>query len=89
MQEWPRGISPLTVRRLREYRLKGQDRPLIDWVEVACEPYVRKRWSGDNGYVTTVRDVLRITPFGLQYYRENYQRYRQMYPGIDAPEPDV
>lgn len=89
IKEWPRGIGHMTVRRLEEYRVKGEDRPLIGWVEVPCEPYMRKRWPGDEGYLTTVRHVLRITPFGLQYYRENWQRYQGLYPGVDAPEPEV
>jgi hypothetical protein len=31
---------------------------------------------------------LRLTPFGEEYYRENWQRYRKLYPEVDAPEPD-
>ncbi len=30
---------------------------------------------------------IRLTPFGEQFYRDNWQRYREMYPEIDAPEP--
>ncbi len=86
--EWPRDIGHMTVRRLEEYRVKGQDHPLIGYVEIPCEPYVRKRWPGDSGYTTTTRDVLRITAFGLQYYRENWQRYRDLYPTVNAPIPD-
>ncbi len=88
IEEWPRGIGHMTVRRLEEYRVNGQECPLIGYVEVSCEPYVRKRWPGDNGYTTTVRNVLRITPFGLQYYRENWQRYRDLYSKLEAPEPE-
>jgi hypothetical protein len=29
-----------------------------------------------------------ITDFGRQYYRENWQHYRQMYPEVVAPAPD-
>lgn len=29
-----------------------------------------------------------ITDFGRQYFRENWQRYRELYPDVDAPEPD-
>lgn len=28
-----------------------------------------------------------ITEFGKQYYRENWQKYRELYPDVDAPEP--
>jgi len=87
VEEWPRGIGHMTVRRLSEYRIKGQDCPLIGWVEVPCEPYMRKRWPGDSGYATAVRDVLCITSFGKQYYRENWARYKELYPKVDAPEP--
>lgn len=31
---------------------------------------------------------LTITSFGQHYYRENYQRYCEMYPDVDAPEPE-
>lgn len=29
-----------------------------------------------------------ITEFGRQYYRENWQRYRELYPEVDAPRPE-
>lgn len=29
-----------------------------------------------------------ITQFGRQYYRSNWQKYRELYPDVDAPEPD-
>jgi hypothetical protein len=29
-----------------------------------------------------------ITEFGRQYYRENWQRYRELYPDVDAPAPE-
>ncbi len=31
---------------------------------------------------------IRLSPFGEQYYRDNWQRYREMYPEVDAPRPD-
>ena len=30
-----------------------------------------------------------ITDFGREYYRENWQRYRDLYPEVDAPAPDM
>jgi len=42
--EWPRGIGRNTVIRLEEYRVKGQERPLIAWTTIPCEPYLRRRW---------------------------------------------
>jgi hypothetical protein len=31
---------------------------------------------------------IRLTSFGQQFYRENWQRYRDLYPNVEAPEPD-
>jgi len=31
---------------------------------------------------------IRLTPFGGQYYRDNWQKYREMYPEVDAPAPE-
>lgn len=87
VEEWPRGIGYQTVRRLVEYQVKGEDRPLVNWVKVQCEPYMRRRWPGDSGYLTDIREVQCITSFGRQYYRENWQRYKEMYPDVEAPEP--
>lgn len=56
-------ISWNTILRLRDYCVKGKDRPLIR-----------------DGRLT-------ITPFGMQYYRENWQHYQEMYPDVPAPEP--
>jgi hypothetical protein len=32
---------------------------------------------------------IRLTPFGEQYYCDNWQRYRELYPDVDAPAPDM
>jgi hypothetical protein len=32
---------------------------------------------------------LRVSAAGRKYYRENWQKYREMYPDISAPEPKV
>lgn len=29
-----------------------------------------------------------ITPFGRQFYEQNWKKYRDLYPDVDAPEPD-
>jgi len=31
---------------------------------------------------------IRLTSFGEQFYRENWQHYRELYPEVDAPLPD-
>jgi hypothetical protein len=88
VRDWPQGIGWNTWLRLRDYRVQGQNRPLVEEATVTDEPYLRRRWPGDAGVVTTERSVLRITDFGRQYYRENWQRYRELYPQVDAPEPE-
>jgi hypothetical protein len=80
VSEWPRGIGRNTVIRLEDYRVKGQDRPLVAWEVVSCEPYLRIRWPGDGGIMASQRSALRITDFGRQFYRDNWQHYREMYP---------
>ncbi len=65
-----------TWLRLRDYR----DGPLIE------EYQTPGRYNASTG---TRYDTywLRLTPFGEQFYRENWQRYRELYPEVDAPEP--
>ncbi len=89
VSEWPRGIGRNTLIRLEDYRVKGQDRPLIEWATIPCEPYLRIRWPGDSGVMASERKTLRISAFGQEYYRDNWQRYRELYPEVDAPTPDV
>ena len=31
---------------------------------------------------------LRLSPFGEQFYRENWQRYHELYPEVDTPAPE-
>lgn len=31
---------------------------------------------------------LRLTPFGEQFYRDDWQRYHDLYPDVDAPTLD-
>lgn len=83
---FPRGIGDSTVHRLEYYTVKGVSKPLIAYIELPCEPWIAQDWHY-RPYTRTSRNVLRLTPFGQQYYRENWQRYREMYPDVDAPEP--
>ncbi len=39
------------------------------------------------GYSTDIHWI-RLTPFGEQFYRDNWQRYRDLYPEVDAPAPE-
>ena len=31
---------------------------------------------------------VRLSPFGEQFYRDNWQRYQELYPNVDAPAPE-
>ena len=53
-----------------------------------------KRFAGESvsrvaGYEFKHDYIARlcITDFGREYYRENWQRYKEMYPEVDAPQP--
>ena len=63
-----------TLLRLREYR----PRPLMEefnrWV---------KRQDGQHSQEYRMR----VTAFGREYYEREWSRYRDLYPGVDAPEP--
>lgn len=66
-----------TWLRLREYR----DGPLIEEYQT----------PGQYNTTTGTRyDMywLRLSALGEQFYRENWQRYRELYPEVDAPEPE-
>jgi hypothetical protein len=30
---------------------------------------------------------IKLTSFGEQHYKENWARYRELYPEVEAPEP--
>lgn len=64
-----------TWLRLREYKAG----------DLVKEHEVRRGKRPDGWYYTDY--YIRLTPFGEQYYRDNWQRYREMYPDVDAPEP--
>jgi len=63
-------VSWNTCLRLRDYKVHGEEKPLI-----------REGRRGESF-------ALIITDFGKQYYRDNWQRYRELYPDVDAPAPD-
>lgn len=77
-------VSWKTCLRLRDYTVRGVETPLIG----------EKRFPGESsstvaGYTFKKEYTARlcITDFGRQYYRENWQRYKEMYPEVDAPHP--
>lgn len=89
IDRWPRGISDRTVWRLAEYKIKGEVKPLIEWVQRECEPYLRRNWPGFDYVQATTRSIRKISEFGLQYYRENWAHYHERYPHVNAPEPEA
>ena len=77
-------VSWKTVLRLRDYKVHGEEKPLVG----------EKRFPGEHSYTVagyTFRQGyearLCITDFGKQYYRDNWQRYHDLYPAVDAPAP--
>lgn len=72
-----------TWLRLRDYKVKGEERPLAD------EERVSVNWTSHaGGFMTYNQEIrMKITDFGKHYYRENWQRYRELYPDVEAPEP--
>ena len=77
-------VSWNTILRLRDYKFRGEEKPLIG----------EKRFPEEHTYTvagyTFKQDYkirLCITDFGREYYRDNWQRYRDLYPDVDAPAP--
>lgn len=67
-------VSWNTCLRLRDYKVKGEDMALI-------------REGRYNGFQREPFALV-ITDFGRQYYQQNWARYREMYPEVEAPEPE-
>jgi hypothetical protein len=63
-----------TLLRLRDYK----PTPLM-------EEYPTPYQDNGDGTYKAPEDRLRITPFGRAYYAREWQRYRELYPDIDAP----
>lgn len=74
---WAR-IGWNTWLRLKNYRVGGKDCPLVEeWSErKPSEWWQFWYWWG-----------MRLTPFGEQFYRANWRYYHDLYPDVDAPEP--
>jgi len=77
-------VSWNTILRLRDYKFRGEEKPLIG----------EKRFPGEHtstvaGYTFKQEYTthLCITDFGREYYRDNWHRYRELYPEIDALVP--
>ncbi len=66
-----------TWLRLRDYK----PGPLVEEYRTGG-PYL-----AHVGYSVDIHWI-RLTPFGEQFYRDNWQTYNRMYPEVDAPQPE-
>ena len=75
-----------TWLRLRDYKVHGENKPLAE------EKRISITWHKNEaiGLITSFSQEIRmtITEFGKEYYKENWARYRKLYPDVDAPEPE-
>lgn len=71
-----------TWLRLRDYKAGALIEEYQTWQQVEYES------SGKLWHETRAVYWLRLTPFGEQYYRDNWQRYHELYPSVDAPHPE-
>lgn len=76
-------ISWKTWLRLRDYKAADEEKPLVEEYRTSSGVYNKA-----TGYTPDVRWI-RLTTYGEQFYRENWARYRELYPAIAAPDPDV
>jgi DNA-binding PadR family transcriptional regulator len=72
------GISWKTWLRLRDYYDTG--------IGLAGEHsrFVRVDWKAEPDRVY----VIRLTEKGREFYRDNWEKYRELYPDVEAPAPD-
>jgi hypothetical protein len=78
-------VSWNSILRLRDYKVRGEWKPLVAEKKIPGEH--SSELIGGVTFKQTYFTRLCITEFGRQYYRENWQRYRELYPHVDAPEP--
>ena len=87
------GIGWNTWLRLRDYKHQGKEQPLIreasTWVQVRRSVFTGRPRPDDYEERTVAEQEhrLSITAFGRTYYAQNWQRYRQLYPEVEAPAP--
>ena len=72
-----KSTPPNTWLRLRDYKARA----LVEEYRTGG-PYL-----AHVGYSVDIHWI-RLTSFGEQFYRENWQSYRELYPEVDAPAPD-
>jgi len=77
-------VSWNTILRLRDYKVKGVEKSLVSEKRFQEEHIDRVAgYEFKRDYTTR----LCITGFGRQHYCENWQRYCELYPDVDAPAP--
>lgn len=74
-------ISWNTWLRIRDYKAGALIEEYQTWTQV------QRATHGDTWMESRPVYWIRLTPFGEQFYYENWQRYREMYPEVDAPVP--
>lgn len=75
-------ISWNTWLRLRDYKVSGEERPLVKEYRTSSGVY-----NPAVGYTPDFHWI-RLTAFGEQFYRENWARYQELYPEVAAPDPE-
>lgn len=74
-----------TWLRLRDYKVHGENKPLADEKGISITWHKSETIGIITSYSQEVRMV--ITEFGKEYYKEQWARYRELYPNVEAPEP--
>ncbi len=67
-----------TWLRLNQYKAGALIEEYSSWGE----------YRASSGYAPQIY-WLRLTFFGESFYRDNWQKYCEMYPEVDAPQPEV
>ncbi len=75
-----------TWLRLRDYKVHGESKPLAEEKRVSITFHKNEALGFSTSYTQDIR--MTITEFGKEYYRENWARYRELYPDVEAPEPE-
>ena len=75
-------ISWNTWVRLRDYTDQREQKPLVE------EFHTTDICDSTTG-APCMTHWIKLTPFGEQYYQENWQRYQELYPEIEAPASET
>jgi len=70
-----------TWLRLRDYKAGALVEEYSTWTQV------QRNTHGQTWPESRPVAWIRLTPFGEEFYYEHWQRYRELYPDVDAPDP--